>query len=323
MQDKTTPKQKKTEPKPSDDFFGIELPAKDDRHKHILAGLAIVIFAGWVWMLNPTPVIHGDQMNIVTMIIAKQHPENFVKDTIWSGKAADAYPILIRKTVSLFINTWGIIGGHRVLQIILSLVFLFIMYGVLYYLTRSVAASLITACCAIIWRWSLAETYYGLDRLPAVQPRSFILGFIPLLFILMWKYRNGYLLMLPFFLSGLLFNLNPPESMYFALLCWLSLLFFSLKDRTKLLILLLSGLVFVVGALPFVVQRLSIEHAASTPLTPEQAEQYYEAVKYRFSQMGFLPLSASKLVKPFCDFAPFIFIAALGWCIRREKKLIR
>jgi hypothetical protein len=320
MQDKAGSKQKKAEVKLSDDFFEIEPTGKKNRRRHILAGLVMVIFAGWVWMLNPIPVIQGDQMNIVTMVVAKQHPDNFARDTIWAGRAADSYPPLIRGIISFFISKWGIIGGHRVAQFPLSLAFLFIMYGVLYYLTRSISASLITACCSMMWRWSLAETYYGLDRLQAVQPRSFIIVFIPLLFVLMWKYRNSYLLMLPFFLSGLLFNLNPPEALYFAILCWLSLLYFSLRERKKLLILLLAGCSFIVGALPYVIQSIYVNHLVSVPLTSGQAEQYYQALKYRFSQIGFLPVPASKLVKAFCDFAPFIFIAVLGWCLRKEKR---
>jgi hypothetical protein len=328
MQDKTGSKRKKNEVNPSyagqlksaDDFFGIEPAGGKNIHLHILAGLVMVIFAGWVWMLNPVPVIHGDQMNIVTMIETKQHPENFAKDTIWAGKAADSYPPLIRGIISFFISNWGIIGGHRVAQFPLSIAFLFIIYGSLYYLTRSVWASLITACCAIIWRWSMAETYYGLDRLQAVQPRSFVLVFIPLVFILVWKYRNSFLLVIPFFITGILFNLNPPESLDFAVLCWLALLYFALKNRGKLLILLFAGVAFIAGALPFVIQTIYVNHLVSPPFSPEQAQQYYQALQYRFSQIGFLPVPASKLVQPFYCFAPFIFIAALGWCIRKEKR---
>ena len=141
-----------------DDFFGID-EQRPSAHwgLHVLAGAVCVIFAIWVWMLNPIPQIHGDQISIVTMVLSEEHPDNFARDPIYSGRAADFYPPLPRAIVGSFIKKFGVIGGHRVLQLPLSIAYLFVMYGVLYYLTRSVPAALLMALASIIWRWSLGE----------------------------------------------------------------------------------------------------------------------------------------------------------------------
>jgi len=109
---------------------------------HALAAVVCVIFAVWVWLLNPIPQIHPDQINIVTMILSKQYPDNFARDPVYGAGAADHYPPLPRGIISSLIKKFGIIGGHRVAQLPLSIAYLFVMYGILYYLTRSVPASL-------------------------------------------------------------------------------------------------------------------------------------------------------------------------------------
>ena len=78
-----------------DNFFGLDVQQPLAHWGfHLLAGVICVVFAMWLWMLNSTPQIHDDQLNVVTMVLSEQYPENFSRDPIWSDHAADFYPPL-------------------------------------------------------------------------------------------------------------------------------------------------------------------------------------------------------------------------------------
>jgi len=304
-----------------DDFFGIDKQWSSAHWSlHVLAGVLCVFFAIWVWMLNPVPQIHGDQTNIVTMVLSKEHPENFARDTIYAEGAADFYPPLPRKIINSFIKKFGIIGGFRVAQFPLSIAYLLVMYGVLYYLTRSVPAALLVALASIIWRWSLPQSYWGLDRLQAVQPRSFVIIFVPMLFVLIWKLRDSWWLLAPFFILGLLFNLNPPSSFYFAALSWSSLFLVSFRNRERIPRLLVSVGVLILGASHYIYTYLVTE--ASAELSGPAKQEFVNALHYLFSGGPmYFPLPADVLAKVlFVGFSAPLFLGVMGWCLRREKR---
>lgn len=279
-------------------------------------------------MLNPIPQIHGDQINVVTMVLSKEHPENFARDTIYSGRAADSYPPLWRGIIGTFTKKFGIIGGHRVLQLPFSIAYMLVMYGVLYYLTRSVPAALLVALGSVIWRWSLGETYWGLDRLQAVQPRSFALIFIPILFIMFWKLRDNWWLLIVFFAAGLIFNFHPPSILFFVSLVWVLLFLVGLRrtDKTRSLgnkILRLIGAVaaFIAGALPYVYINMANRSRVVGDISPELLQEYINALKYLYSIMSYLPLSGATLAKVLLSgFSVLILLATTAWCLRREKR---
>lgn len=305
-----------------DDFFGIdEQWPLAHWGLHVLAGVVFVIFAIWVWLLNPVPQIHPDQMNIVTMILSKEHPDNFTRDTVFSSRAAEFYPPLSRGIISSFIKRFGLIGGHRVIQFPLSIAYLLVMYGTLYYLTRSVPAAVLVTLASLIWRDSMGGTYWGLDRLQAVQPRSFVLVFTPALFVLFWKFRDSWKLLIPSFVLGILFNLNPPSAFCFALLVWSSLFLFGWDNRERILRLVVGGFVMIAGALPYIYVYMFTRSSYAGELSPQQLQEYMNALQYRFSQMSFFPLPASIWAKVLAfGFAGPLFLATIAWCMRKEKR---
>lgn len=314
---------------PKDDFFGID-EGRSSAHwgLHVLAGSVCVIFAIWVWMLNPIPQIHGDQLNIVTMVLSKEHPDNFARDPVYAGRAADSYPPLWRGIIGSVIKKFGIIGGHRVMQFPLSVAYLFVMYGTLYYLTRSVPAALLVTLASLIWRWSLGETYWGLDRLQAVQPRSFALIFMPLLFVLFWKLRNSWRLSIPFFIAGLSFNFHPPSALFFVSLAWLSLFLVSLLKvdkilplRDKILRLIGAVMAFIAGASPYVYINIATRSRIAAELSQQALQEYMNALQYLYNIMSYLPLSGTTLAKVLLSgFSVLILLATTAWCLRREKR---
>ena len=290
---------------------------------HLLAAAICIIFAIWVWMLNPIPQIHGDQINIVTMILSKENPDNFARDIIYAGRIADYYPVSMRWIISFFITKFGIIGGHRVLQFPLSIAYLLMMYGVLYYITRSVSASLLTALASIIWRWSMGETYWGLDRLQAVQPRSFAIIFYPVLFVLLWKFRNSWKLLIPFFITGLIFNINPPSSLSFAILGWWSLFLISLRNRSRIVRLIIGGLTFIIGASPYLFTNLAIRKSCAINLKGQALQEHMDAVNYWSSRLWQILLPANHFAKAlFLGFSSLIILATISWCLRKENRNI-
>jgi hypothetical protein len=305
-----------------DDFFGID-EGRSSAHwgLHILAGVVCVIFAIWVWMLNPTPQIHPDQMNIVTMVLSKEHPDNFARDLIYGGKAADFYPALPRAIIGGLIRKFGIIGGHRVAQFPLSVAYLFVMYGTLYYLTRSVPAALLVTLASLIWRWSLGGTYWGLDRLQAVQPRGFVVIFAPMLLVLFWRLRDSRWLLAPFFILGLLFNLNPPSSLFFAALIWPSLLLVNLRNRRGIVYLIFGAVVFILGALPYVCTNMIIRSQCSVSLSGQALEEHINVMQYRFRQTAWFPFPASFLARAFMHgFSVPLLLGTIAWCLRKERR---
>jgi hypothetical protein len=312
-----------------DDFFEIKQEQPSAHWGfHILAGAVCVIFALWVWMLNPIPQIHGDQMNIVTMVLTTKHPDNFARDPVYTGKVAKSYPLLPRLITTGFIKKFGIIGGHRAAQFPLSIAYLFVMYGVLYYLTRSVPGAVLVTLASVIWRWSVGETYWGLDRMQAVQPRSFTLVLMPLLFVLFWKLRKNWWLLVPFFVAGLLFNINPPSALFFGCLSWLSLLLVILYNRNKiprlrdrLLRLLGGGAAFIAGTLPYLFVNIAARNDTAVELSGQALQEHMDALQYLYRLMAYLPLSTSTLTKVLLvGFSALVFLATIAWCLRKERR---
>ena len=312
-----------------DVFFQIDTE-RSPAHKglHILAGALCVIFALWVWMLNPIPQIHGDQMNIVTMVLTTKHPDNFARDPVYTGKVAKPYPLFPRLITAGFIKRFGIIGGHRMIQLPLSIAYLFVMYGVLYYLTRSVPGAVLVTLASVIWRWSVGETYWGLDRMQAVQPRSFALVLMPLLFVLFWKLRRNWWLLVPFFVAGLLFNINPPSALFFGGLSWLSLLLVILYNhnriprlRDRLLRLLGGGAAFIAGTLPYLFVNITARNDTTVELSGQALQEHMDALQYLYRLMAYLPLSTSTLTKVLLvGFSALVFLATIAWCLRKERR---
>jgi len=288
---------------------------------HVLAGVICVIFAMWLWILNPVPEIHGDQINIVTMALSNEHPDNFVRDPIFSSKIADTYPLLPRLITDFLIDKFGVIGGHRVAEFPLSIAYLFVMYGILYYLTRSVPGALLVTLSSAIWRWSLGSTYWGLDRLQAVQPRSYVVIFVPVLFILFWKLRNNWKLVIAFFITGLLFNLNPPSSLFFASLAWLSLLCVGPYNRNKFLYLIGAGAAFVTGALPYLYTNLTVRGHSDIELSGQVLREYINSLEYLYNQISPFPIPSRILAQALLfGFSVTLFLAVIGWCMRSKRR---
>lgn len=304
-----------------DDFFELHREQTSTPWKlHFLAGILCIAFAMWVWMLNPVQQIYEDQINIVTMVFSEELPDNFARDPIWSNRVFQHYPSLARKTISFLIKRFGITGAHRVFQIPLSIAYLFAMYGTLYYLTRSVPAALVVSLFSMMWRWSLGATYWGLDRLQAVQPRSMAIIFIPTLFILIWKFRNSWWLLILFFITGLLFNINPPSAFYFAVLSWLSLFLFSLNDKNRILSVILAGLAIMLGALPFICINIAVRKQGAIDFSSQMLNEYILALQYRLRFMN-LPLSADKWSRAIMfGFSFPLILSTIAWCIRGNKR---
>lgn len=304
-----------------EDFFEIDVErASVHWSLHVFAGVVCVIFALWVWMLNPLPHIHGDRLNLATLVLMKAHPDNFVSDPFYSSEAVSFYPAVPQWIMGALISKFGVVGGHRAIQFPLCIAYLLVMYGVLYYLTRSAPAALLVALASVIWRDSLGGTYWGLDRMEAVQPRSFTLVLMPVLFILFWKLRKSWWLLIPFFVAGLLFNLNPPSSFYFIVLSWFSLFLVGLYNRDKILYLIGGGVASVLGALPYI-YRITNQMSKDVELTEVQTQEYMKALQFFYTKMSFFPLPASTLAKAFMlGFSLPLLLAIIGWCLRKEKR---
>ncbi|MBN1393350.1 MAG: hypothetical protein JW947_11195 [Sedimentisphaerales bacterium] len=305
-----------------DDFFRLDEQRPSAHWSwHVLAVAVCIIFAIWVWLLNPGDSLSADQINIVTLQMVKEHPDNFSRDLVFSGNAGDFYPYLYRMLIKKATDQFGIAGGHLILQFPLALIYLVVMYFVLYSLTRSVPAALLTALFSCLWRSSMGGSYWGLDRLNAVQPRSFVLVLVPLLLLTGWKYRRSKWSLLVFGTLGLLMNISPPGALFFAVPLWIATLFDEDRLTKKKVQLLLGALAaLIIGAGPFIYSHITARTEALAVLSPEEKKLYMEALQFYFSWISAFPEPLRRVASVILDFMPVLLLGAAGWALRGRNR---
>ncbi|MBN1393351.1 MAG: hypothetical protein JW947_11200 [Sedimentisphaerales bacterium] len=302
------------------DFFGIDEQRLSTHWGwHVLAVTVCVIFTIWVWLLNPGNNLNPDQLNIVVMQLAKEYPENFARDPILSGNAADFYPYLYRIFISKVTEKFGITGGHLILQFPLTLTYLVVMYYVLYTLTRSVPAALLISLFSCLWRYSMGASYWGMDRLQAVQPRSFVLILIPLLLLMAWRYRQSWLFLVVFGVLGLLVNISPPSALFFAMPLWFATLDERRPTKQKQLLLAGAVVVMIICAWPFIYSHITTR-TETEALSAEERGMFVEAMKLRFSRMSSFPEPLKNIGKVILSFSPVLLLAIAGWALRGRNR---
>jgi len=304
-----------------DDFFGID-EQRSSAHwgLHVLACVVCVIFAIWVWLLNPEDHLCPDQINIVTLQLAEEYPENFARDPIFSGNAAHFYPYLYRVIIKKFIDKFGLVGGHRILQFPLTIGYLVVMYFVLYALTRSVPASLIVTLFSSLWRDSMGASYWGMDRLQTVQPRSFVLVLLPLLLVMAWKYRQSWWFLVVFGVLGLLMNISPPGALFFAIPLWIATLGEGRLTKQKLQLLAGAIAALIIGAGPFIYSHITARTEAVAALSPQERQLFMEALQFRFSRMSSFPEPLGTVGTVILSFSPVLLLATAGWALRGQNR---
>lgn len=304
-----------------DDFFGIdEQRSSAHRSLHVLACVVCVIFAGWVWLLNPIDRLFDDQLNVVTLQLAEEYPENFARDPIYGGNAADFYPHLYRVIIKKLTDKFGLVGGHLIAQFPLMVCYLVAMYFVLYALTRSVPAALLVALFSALWRDSMGGSYWGMDRLQAVQPRSFVLIWVPLLLVMGWKLRRSWWLLAVFGVLGVLMNISPPGALFFAIVIWIAMLFESRLTKQRLLQLGAAVAALIIGAAPFIYSHITARTEAVAVFSLQDRQLFMEALEFRFSRMSSFPVPLGTVCTVIISFSFPLLLATAGWCLRGQKR---
>ncbi|UCE98993.1 MAG: hypothetical protein JSV82_07365 [Planctomycetota bacterium] len=151
---------------------------------------------------------------------------------------------------------------------------------------------------------------------------------MPLLFVLFWKLRNNWRLLIPFFVAGLLFNFHPPSALFFVSLAWLSLFLVSLLNidkipplRDKILRLIGAVVAFIAGASPYVYINMATRSRIAVELSQQALQEYINALQYLYNMMSYLPLSGTTLAKVLLSgFSVLILLATTAWCLRSKKR---
>lgn len=290
------------------------------RHVHIFCIGICVLFAIWVWLLNPIDMLYNDQLNIVTLQLAEDHPQNFANDPIYGGNASDFYPQLYRTIIKGLTEQFGLVGGHRAGQFPLMVGYLVVMYFVLYALTRSAAAAVVVALFSSLWHDCMGGSYWGMDRMQAVQPRSFVLIWVPLLLLLAWKFRRSWWLLLVFAMIGVLLNISPPGALFFAMALWCAMLFESKLTKHRMLLLSGAGVALIIGALPFIWSHITARTGNFAVLSLQEQELFMEALQFRFSRMSSYPVPLSTVSTVMLSFSLPLLLATAGWAVRGQKR---
>lgn len=287
---------------------------------HAVAVVVCVLFAMWVWMRDTNDCLGGDQTNIVTAIKAMEHPDNFARDPIFKRGRPNWCPPVFLAITRAFVNAFGILGGHRVMQFLLVLGYLLSMYAVLYALTRSFAAALLVALFSSIRVNSLGGSYWGASELLTVQPRTLVLIFVPPLLLLAWRWRQGWRLVAPFAVCGLLININPPGALMFAAILWLTLLITRRSLEVKLKVLMVAGVAFVIGAAPFAVGHILARSSSATQAWPDLQNEVMNVIRNCYSQTACFPITTSAYHHFFMAFGPIFLLGVIGWVLRGDAR---
>lgn len=297
-----------------------ESPVPAKGYKHIFCIVICILFAVWLWLLNPANRVNFDQLNIVTFELTKSHPENFSKDPVFGGDSSGFYPSLYGKFIKVFVDKFGFYGGYRVLQFPLMVLYLLVMYWFLYTITGSVSAALLVALFSSIWHDSMGAAYWGMDRIDTVQPRSFVLIWVPLLLLVAWKFRQSWYLTIVFIIIGLLMNVNPPGALFFAVALWFALLFDGKLTKLRFLELLAAGFGLIVGALPFIYAHISARMKGGACLSLYDTQLFMEALRYRFARMSSYPIPLSTVGTVILSFSFPLLLGIAGWAVRGKKR---
>ena len=287
---------------------------------HLLCICICVIFAVWVWQLNPFEWLKDDQLNIVTLELAQEYQENFARDPVFGGNAGDFYPYLYRVSIKKFTDWFGLIGGHRFAQFPLMVGYLVVMYFVLYALTRSAPAALLVTLFSIFWRLSFGGSYWGMDRVHTVQPRSIVLIFTPLLLLMSWKYRRSWWLLVIFGIMGLLINISPPGALFFAIAVWFAMLSQGRLTRERTLLLGGAVVALIIGAAPFIYCHIAARTEATAALSTQERQLFMEALQFRFSRMSSFPIPLRTVCTVLSDFSLPLLLGVAGWAVRGQKR---
>jgi len=301
-------------------LIGDDNQPKASRSIHILCIGICIIFAIWVWLLNPIDRLFDDQLNIVTLQLTEDHPENFARDPIYGGNAGDFYPSAYQSIIRWLTNRFGLIGGHRIAQFPLMVAYLAVMYFVLYALTRSASAALLIALFSALWHDSMGGSYWGMGRMQTVQPRSLVLIWAPLLLIMAWKYRRSWMLMVVFFVLGLLINISPPGALFFAAAVWIATLFEGRITKQKLLYLGSAFAALLIGAAPFIYCHITARTGLAADLSIQDRQLFMQALQFRFSQMSSFPVPLKTVCTVLLRFSVPLLLAAAGWVVRGKKR---
>ena len=266
------------------------------------------------------PGLSSDQINIVTFQLAADHPEEFSRDPFFGSGSADFYPVVPPRAVGWLTDAFGIVGGHRVAQLPLMVAYLVIMYAVLHALTGSAPAALLVAMFSCQLHESMGASYWGLDRVRAVQPRSFVLLWMPLLLLVAWRWRRGRRLLAVFAALGLLVNISPPGALFFAGPLWLALLMAERPTKADLGRLALAGVALTLAAGPFVYHHLAARAGNPGGPSPEERQLFTEALAFRSAHMSSFPVPREAVESVLGAFAVPLVLGAAGWmlCARRR-----
>ncbi|MBN1346278.1 MAG: hypothetical protein JXQ73_26560 [Phycisphaerae bacterium] len=287
---------------------------------HGVAVVLCVAFASSLWLRNSLTRIAGDQSNIVTMITAQDAPENFARDPFFSGTASAFYPPFFCSIMRWLIAHFGILGAHRVAQFPLTVIYLLVMYGALYAITRSTPAAVVVAMLSAQRLMSLGGSYWGVDTVGTVQPRTFVLIFTPALFFLAWRLRESWWFVLPFALTGLLLNVNPPGALFFGGLLGAAFLLTHRTSNVRSSRLAAAAVAFVIGAAPFAYTHVTARASSKVEGPAVPREDFMAALEYRFAGTSSFPIETENAHQFLSNFGPMLFLAAAGWVLRNGKR---
>ncbi len=287
---------------------------------HAATVSVLVVFACWVWLRDGTKQIGADQTNIVTMVLAQRQPDLFERDPFFSGESWRWYPWLARATTAWALDHYGIFGGHRVLQFPLVVGYLVVMYTALWWLTGSVPAAAVVAMLSSLRRNSLGGSYWGLDLLLTVQPRSAVLICVPLLVVLAWRWRRDWRLAIPFGLAGLLMNVNPPGALFFTGLLGLAFLITLRRSEVRFPHLAAGAGAFVVGALPFVIGHLAARSGGGDAGLDVPRELLLQAAAFRHTRSSTFPIAPAAYHHALIHVGVPLVLGVAGWVMRARQR---
>ncbi len=249
----------------------------------VLAG-ALLVVAVLAWLDGPAPDLRGDQNAINLMVVKALHPDWFAGDPLYGRDPSRFYtPTFLGLQTALARRLDG--DPTRALQALLwpvGVLFLAGHYVLFRGVTGSPWAAALGALAATTTRNALGGEYWGFSGLESVQPRVIVLGAAPLLVLAFLRWRQTRWLPAFFLLTGVVANFHPIGGLH---LCQIAIVTHLALERARpraWLDAAVGGVLFLVGASPFVLAYLEGRENVTNPALFAVLRA---AVEYRFDYL--------------------------------------
>lgn len=247
---------------------------------------------------------NSDQVNVGVMVNKLLQPELYSTDYVFKDNSFfEFYTPTFLQTLSFLQTQTGKFEYALVLYVpVIMLGYLTGMFIFIYAITKNYLISAAIAILSSFNHHAIAGTWWGVNGIEYVMPRSLFLLFVPWLFLLLYFWldeKNWKKMGVLGLIVGLLTNIHPVSGFLFAQIFFpLSLIAWGISKKT-FWTLCLVALLMLFGALPMLANFIKTTDQASTTAELDY-ESYLDVaqIRYDYSLFPYPPESLTIFKHP-------------------------